>query len=211
MTDIFDRITKKDIFDRLQERDNSEKELDSVIKTLSDSIKKTIKSNQYVPPPDKNMDEEVSKRLPNMDHEVFRRLPNFEKLKNDIIKSIPQPYIPDIPYLVREEIKKHPQKPVERVITKETVHEVKVEQSPLKIDPQEVRKAVEKDFKALKDDLDKIKETLPMIGGSGVKGLPNLESYSISNFTPTRQLDASSYSMDELANFIGTLIQDLKR
>lgn len=45
---------------------------------------------------------------------------------------------------------------------------------------------------------------------SGGSITPSEESYTVSNYTPTRTLDASNYTEEELVYFLCTLVSDLK-
>jgi len=160
----------------------SDDKLDGLLTELSQTIKRSIKSQRYIPPKVDmdsevrrrlpNLDDEISKRLPDFDVEVAKRIPDYEKLKKDILNNIPIPSaMPDISAIVRQEvsnIKLPERKIIERIIEKDDKKYADIK----------TIEALKKEIDALKKSLKEFQEILPMLGGSGVIGIPNADGQS---------------------------------
>lgn len=131
-----------------------------------------------------------------------------------------------------------PLKQTQKVVERQIIKEEKKDDT--KYAKEESISDLKKQIKELNDQLEKFKEIIPLLasrGGSGVVGLPDQtgksgkvlstngsapiwvtaasgggspESYTVSNVTTQRTLNANDTSLDELADVLGSLITDMK-
>lgn len=130
---------------------------------------------------------------------------------------------------------KVPAKVIEKTIVEKIAPRIEKETTVVKEIDEETKKTIVD----LADEVKRIKQYLMAIGGSGVIGIPNpegnngktlqveknqakwvtasssggsgfsLPDYTLSNITTDRAFDADNTSLDELADVLGTLINDL--
>src|SRR5438477_8620661 len=155
--------------------------------------------------------------------DVFDRVISKKEVKEKF------PSLPELERIFFELLKKIPPRTVERVIEK-PIQITKVEKQDLTSFKNELED-LRKELQTLMDKFERLKEIIPLMGGSGVIGIPNPEGNNgkvlqvVSNqakwqtasgggsspsvYTPTnvvtdRSYDATNTSIDEIANVLGS-------
>ena len=230
VTDIFDRIADEDIdvFDEVEAEDSSIKNIRNVLNdALSqfDSTQRKKENRQITEQVKALLKEEIAKIKPiqkvierNFEKETVRNVEVPIHIEPKVIQAPPAP--PQIIKEVRVEIQKD-QRDLSKFVKEKTVEQLKAE------------------IEDLRKKLNGIAEAIPLLGGSGVIGIPPPEgnpdayvltkvdgkakwaastgsgglaagTFTITNNTPEYSFDATTSTIDTLYQVVATLIRKLQ-
>lgn len=214
--DIFDVIQpdKEDTFDRIEEEDNAidriKKEMETLLERIDSKERRSEKAK---------LSQEVKEFVK---AEIAKIKPVQNVIHTKVEKSLPV-QIPQ-PQIIEKTIKQEIIRPVETKIKE--IHVV---------DDTRV-KELQKEIEKLKGELNDLRDrpnivvgggtllpnysnqegkTLKVVGGkldwaTAASGGTSSDQYTVSNVTTDRTLNGSSFTINELANVLGSLIQSLQ-
>lgn len=185
MSDIFD-LLEQDVFDSVEEEDSAIERIKSELSNVLEKI--NFRENR------KERAQITSEVKDFIKKEVARIKPIQNVIERTEVVHVPVPSQPKI---------------VEKILQKETVvKEVTKKDDKVYAEEKNVE-VLKQEIKDLKDIVERLKAFAFSHGGSGV--VKSNDAYIPSNVTPTRNFDASSTSLNEVANVLGSLIQSLKQ